>query len=209
MPAAAAARNTTRRRCSPRGSASCPAAPSSAPRRTSPVRFAQTRPTARVPPRKKHQPEQRRRLRTPGLVDAEGRRRRVCRGVCHVPHARSPTVERRAYGGPARGLSSWCCVAGHSDATCAGLTRLAAAERTTDRRAERHPPVRAQQKLALGGRPSSCRTTALHDHRHRRTYLLSHDSHTTLPARTVARDAARRTRRPGRAWPVSYTHLTL
>ena len=66
-----------------------------------------------------HQPKQRRRLRTPGLVDAEGHRRRRCRGVCHVPHARSPTVERRAYRRPARGLSSWCCVAGHSDATSA------------------------------------------------------------------------------------------
>jgi len=43
------------------------------------------------------------------------------RRMSHVPHARSPTVERRAYGRPARGLSSWCCVAGHSDATCAGL----------------------------------------------------------------------------------------
>ena len=41
-----------------------------------------------------HQPEQRRRLRTPGLVDAEGHRRRVCCRVCHVPHARSPTMER-------------------------------------------------------------------------------------------------------------------
>src|ERR1035437_5074588 len=96
-----------------------------------------------------HQPEQRRRLRAPGLVDVEGRRRRVCRGVCHVPHARSPTVERRAYGRPARGLSSWCCVAGHSDATCAGLTRLAAAERTTDRRAERHPSVRPRPEEGI------------------------------------------------------------
>lgn len=60
-----------------------------------------------------HQPKQRRRLRTPGLVDAEGHRRRVG----HVPHARSHTVERRAYPRPARGLSSWYCVAGHSDAT--------------------------------------------------------------------------------------------
>jgi hypothetical protein len=33
---------------------------------------------------------------------------------------------------------------------CAGLTLLAAAERTTDRRAERDPSVRSQQKLALG-----------------------------------------------------------
>jgi hypothetical protein len=78
--------------------------------------------------------------------DSEGHGRRVC----HVPHARSPTVERRAYGRPARGLPSWCCVAGHSDATCAGLTLLAAGERTTDRRAERHPPVRSQQKPTLG-----------------------------------------------------------
>jgi transposase len=60
-----------------------------------------------------HQPEQRRRLRTPGLVDAEGHRRRMS----HVPHARSQTVERRAYGRPARGLSPWYCVAGYSDAT--------------------------------------------------------------------------------------------
>ena len=68
-----------------------------------------------------HQPEQRRRLWTSGLVDAEGHRRRVCRGVCrgvcHVPQARSQTMERRAYGRLARGLSSWCCVAGYSDAT--------------------------------------------------------------------------------------------
>jgi len=41
----------------------------------------------------------------------------VCRGVCHVPQARSQTMERRAYGRLARGLSSWCCVAGYSDAT--------------------------------------------------------------------------------------------
>ena len=66
-----------------------------------------------------HQPEQRRRLWTSGLVDAEGHRRRVCRGVCHVPQARSQTMERRAYGRLARGLSSWCCVAGYSDATSA------------------------------------------------------------------------------------------
>jgi hypothetical protein len=33
----------------------------------------------------------------------------------------------------------------------AGVTMLAAAERTTDRRAEQHPSVRSQQKLALGG----------------------------------------------------------
>lgn len=37
-----------------------------------------------------HQPKQRRRLWASGLVDAEGHRRRVC----HVPHTRSPTVER-------------------------------------------------------------------------------------------------------------------
>ena len=55
----------------------------------------------------RHQPKQRRRLRTPGLVDAEGRGRRRL-----VSHARSQTVERQAYGRPARGLSPWCCAAG-------------------------------------------------------------------------------------------------
>jgi hypothetical protein len=39
----------------------------------------------------RHQPKQRRRLRTPGLVDAEGRGRRRL-----VSHARSQTVKRRA-----------------------------------------------------------------------------------------------------------------
>ena len=49
-----------------------------------------------------HQPEQRRRLWASGLVDAVGHRRRVC----HVPQAHSQTMERRAYGRLARGLSS-------------------------------------------------------------------------------------------------------
>src|ERR1019366_6652231 len=75
-----------------------------------------------------HQPKQRRRLRASGLVDAEGRRRRVC----PLLHARSPTVERREYGRPARRLPSWCCVAGHSDAT-SERPELSSRERDTGR----------------------------------------------------------------------------
>lgn len=63
-----------------------------------------------------HYPEQRRRLRAPGLVDAEARRRGGC-PVPHAPQTRFRTKERRAYGRTARGLSSWCCVAGHYDAS--------------------------------------------------------------------------------------------
>src|ERR1035437_5025893 len=38
----------------------------------------------------------------------------------------------------------------------AGLTMLAAAERTTDRRAEQHPSVRSQQKLAVERKKAHC-----------------------------------------------------
>ena len=43
---------------------------------------------------------------------------------------------------------------------CAGLTLLAAAERTTDRRAEQHSSVRSQQKLSFGGLSHRSPTTA-------------------------------------------------
>lgn len=61
-----------------------------------------------------HQPKQRRGSRAPWLVDAEDRGRRRL-----VSHARPRTVERRAYGRPARGPAPWYCAAGHSDATSA------------------------------------------------------------------------------------------
>ena len=45
------------------------------------------------------------------------------------------------------------------------LTLLAAAERTTDRRAERHPAVRSQQKPTLGSRYMGNRvTTFIQEH---------------------------------------------
>ena len=89
---------------------------------------------------------------TPADALARSRRwPRAPREPC-APCARSDhgALSLRATGAE---LSSWCCVAGHFDATCAGLTLLAAAERTTHRRTQQHSPVRSQQKLALGRTP--------------------------------------------------------
>jgi len=67
------------------------------------------------------QPKERRRLRTPGFVDATPRRRR------RVRHARSGTEERRTYVRLSRGPSPFRCATGRFDATSvAGLTMLVA-----------------------------------------------------------------------------------
>jgi len=90
-----------------------------------------------------HQRTQWRSLWASGPGDAEGHLRRAC-------HTRSPSMERRAYAGPARGLSSWNCVVGHSDATSrvrAQLCLLLPSGR----------PIGARRGICQSARSRSCR----------------------------------------------------
>lgn len=93
--------------------------------------------------------KQRRRLRTPGLVDAQGRGRR--RLVCH---ARSQTVEHPAYGRPARGLSPSHCAAGYSDATSSRGPNYACCCRADHRSARGAASVGPLAAEAGVGRPT-------------------------------------------------------
>jgi len=93
----------------------------------------------------RHQPKERRRLRTPGCVDAPRRRRRV-------GHARSGIGERRAYVRLGRGPSLFRCATGCFDATSAwrGPNGACCRRASSEARSARIVLERSQQKLALG-----------------------------------------------------------